>query len=107
MSGFVNKAVGSVESGVGKMLGDEDMQMRGEKRANQGHGEQKIQEDKARAQANMDDAKNSSMAQKTKGAGQQAGGALKEGMGKMTGNKGMEAAGHSTRTEGIGRADKA
>ncbi|KAJ2630261.1 hypothetical protein IW137_005023, partial [Coemansia sp. RSA 1287] len=55
MSGFVNKAVGSVESGVGKMLGDEDMQMRGEKRANQGHGEQKIQEDKARAQANMDD----------------------------------------------------
>ncbi|KAJ2824464.1 hypothetical protein IWW50_003319, partial [Coemansia erecta] len=66
MSGFVNKAVGNMESGVGKILGNEDMQKRGEDRAHQGHGEQVMHDDHAKAQANVDDAKNSSAAQKAK-----------------------------------------
>ncbi|KAJ1831496.1 hypothetical protein LPJ70_006708, partial [Coemansia sp. RSA 2708] len=93
-------------SGVGKIIGDEGMQKRGEDRALRGHGEQKIGQDKAQRQENLDDAKNSAAAQKTKGAAQQAGGAMKEGAGRVMGNEQMEEAGRQARAEGVGRADK-
>ncbi|KAJ1741164.1 hypothetical protein LPJ78_001666 [Coemansia sp. RSA 989] len=106
MSGFINKAAGNMEAGLGKIIGDEEMRKRGEDRAYQGHGQQQRQEDEAKRQANIDDAKNSSMAQKAKGAAEQAGGTLKQGAGRAVGNPGMEQAGREARDQGIGRVDK-
>ncbi|KAJ2850971.1 hypothetical protein IWW36_001495 [Coemansia brasiliensis] len=100
MSGFVNKAAGNVQSGVGKIIGDDEMRKRGDERAYQGQDQHQGQK---QGQQDLEDSKGSWTTQNAKGAAEQVGGTLKQGAGRAVGNPGMEEAGRETRDKGKSR----
>jgi uncharacterized protein YjbJ (UPF0337 family) len=86
-AGAVNEAGGAIKKGVGKLIGNEQMEAEG--RATELKGE--AQQGAAKS------------AERVKGSLEEAGGAIKKGVGKLIGNEQMEAEGKAKELKGEAR----
>jgi uncharacterized protein YjbJ (UPF0337 family) len=86
-AGAANEVSGKIKKGVGKLIGNEQMEAEG-----------KVKELKGQAQQSTAKA-----AERVKGSLEEAGGTIKKGVGKLIGNEQMEAEGKVKELQGEAR----
>ena len=86
-AGAANEVGGKIKKGVGKLIGNEQMEVEGRAKELQGEAQQ------GAAKAS----------ERVKGSLEEAGGAIKKGVGKLIGNEQMEVEGEAKELEGQAR----
>jgi uncharacterized protein YjbJ (UPF0337 family) len=95
--GKVEEVGGAIQKMVGKAIGNQNLQARGEAKEHVGVARQKVAKDGERTKGKA--------SERLKGAGQELKGAVKAFAGKVLGNAQMQAAGAVAQREGAARKE--
>lgn len=98
----INRVTGAVKETLGNVLGDDKMKEEGHEKNAQAIGEQEIKAQEEENQNRRDQAEAAGNKASAQVSG--FGGAVKEGAGKILGNKEMKADGREQRAEGVGNS---